>query len=97
MIFSCHLTDFMLIANRRMAAALSPPRTSGDGMESAATNRPADCPLLEPAEQQMLKIITNQRLQGASLSDILGDLELASGVDQPIFRLAPAIEHRVSF
>ncbi|XP_043193591.1 golgin-45-like [Amphibalanus amphitrite] len=77
-----------------MAATLSPPRTSGDGMESAVSNRPADCPLLEPVEQQMLKIITDQRLQGASLSDILGDLELASGVDQPIFRLAPAIEQR---
>ena len=64
-------------------------------MESVSAGRPmADRPLLKPAEQQMLKLITDQRLQGAKLSDILGDLELASGVDRPIFRLTPAAEQR---
>ena len=78
-----------------MADTLSPLRTSGDGMESISSRSAADSPLLEPAEQQMLKLITDQRLRGASLSDILGDLELASGVDRPIFRLVPAAQQKV--
>lgn len=56
------------------------------------SSRPASSPLLEPAEQQMLKLITRRREQGASLSEILGDMELTSGADRPVFRLAPAVE-----
>ncbi|XP_037076411.1 uncharacterized protein LOC119097487, partial [Pollicipes pollicipes] len=78
-----------------MQPLMSSVHASGNGMEVGATSvQDPSCSLLVPAEQQMLKIITDQRSQGASLSEILGDLELTSGADKPIFRLAPSLDEQ---